>query len=290
MNQRTTIAKIYKNQETRNNQLDDFRHKLVTDIYRSLLDKQSYIKRVNKLFAINFNKNMPVNKKASQLAINTYNKILKKSKSNIDIPIMSVFFITMLEKSHINDYTRVQIYKDERKRIGEEKQAFIDKDIINNRANKKIFYLCSSHDDCAKDHKNYQGKLYVDANWQSICPEAKDFINKHKIKTYQWVINKPVWLLTRPHCRHYMTSLTLNEVLNNSVNDLINKYDMHRKIGLRSDNQTMNSKNKDALQMINAYNDRLRLHNELLAIRPNDYLRSLIDKDKTLIRKWQKQL
>ena len=31
-----------------------------------------------------------------------------------------------------------------------------------------IFFLVSKHDDCAKDHEDYQGKIYVNENWRSM--------------------------------------------------------------------------------------------------------------------------
>lgn len=74
-----------------------------------------------------------------------------------------------------------------------------------------IFYMCSSHSKPAKDHADYQGKIYVDRYWRKYCtgtvPEwmiaaVEDFIQKNNILSIQKIMGPPVWLGTRSYCRH----------------------------------------------------------------------------------------
>ena len=78
-----------------------------------------------------------------------------------------------------------------------------------------IFFLASSHADCADDHVDYQGKIYVKENWQRFIKpekiaEIQDFITKKDIKTMEWVIGKPV----------YFTPITIEQALKKSLKEL----------------------------------------------------------------------
>lgn len=89
-----------------------------------------------------------------------------------------------------------------------------------------VFYLASSHGDCADDHKDYQGRLYYDESWQSIAKESQhrtiaDFIRSSKLMSIQDVRDGKPYLTTRPNCRHTFKPLTLDQVLNNSVKELL---------------------------------------------------------------------
>ena len=89
-----------------------------------------------------------------------------------------------------------------------------------------VFYLASSHGDCADDHKDYQGRLYYDESWQSIAKESQhraiaDFIRSNKLMSIQDVRDGKPYLGTRPNCRHKFKPLTLDQVLNSSVKELL---------------------------------------------------------------------
>lgn len=85
-----------------------------------------------------------------------------------------------------------------------------------------IFYACSSHSKPAKDHADYQGKIYVDRYWRKYCtgmmPEwliaaVEDFIQKNEIISIQKIMGPPVWLCTRPFCRHILYPINTLTVL-----------------------------------------------------------------------------
>lgn len=85
-----------------------------------------------------------------------------------------------------------------------------------------IFYACSSHSKPAKDHADYQGKIYVDRYWRKYCtgvmPDwmfaaVEDFIQKNEIISIQKIMGPPVWLATRPFCRHVFIPVNTLSVL-----------------------------------------------------------------------------
>ena len=81
-----------------------------------------------------------------------------------------------------------------------------------------IFYITSFYGDCAPDHADYQGKIYVDKDWEHLAPkdrldEIRDYINSHKIMTVQEVTEDKPFLTTRPNCRHYFQYIDIDSVL-----------------------------------------------------------------------------
>ena len=95
------------------------------------------------------------------------------------------------------------------------------------RAQGQVFYLCTAHSGCAEDHVEWQGRIYVDRFWRNTLkddPETlyavKSYLNNHEIKTVQWVMGPPVFLITRPYCRHRMIPIPIQEVLHGSLNHI----------------------------------------------------------------------
>ena len=91
-----------------------------------------------------------------------------------------------------------------------------------------IFYIAAYFGDCAKDHVEYQGKIYVDKNWESNAPkdrleEIRSYINSHDVKTVQEVMEAPAYFTTRPNCRHYFQYIDIDSVLGAKNNDDVNK-------------------------------------------------------------------
>lgn len=95
-----------------------------------------------------------------------------------------------------------------------------------------IFYLCSSHINPAKDHADWEGKIYVDEDWMDKCDDSDKkriaaYIRNHKIVSVQWVTGAPVWLVYRPNCKHYLIPVSVDEVLGNSAKKLLKEHDMY---------------------------------------------------------------
>lgn len=163
-----------------------------------------------------------------------------------------------------------------------------------------IFYLCSWHGDSAIDHADYQGKLYYDRFWrhyiksETLKRKVQSFIDKNKLKSLQWVTNKPVWLITRPNCRHYLERVSINEAFTDSVGVLLQDKGMRLSTGARGDGQTIRHPinrgwyTKENIEAIIAkYKERLAYHEALYKAKPTQLVLDYIEKDKRLIRKWQ---
>lgn len=191
----------------------------------------------------------------------------------------------LLEDKNYN-LTEKRIDSLNRKIAGNEKEILIEDTVKNARRNGRIFYLCSSHDDCASDHKDYQGKIYVDEKAQPT-PEEWEYIKQNMIQSFQWVTFRPVWMTTRPHCRHYFKALKSEDVLSHSVAQLTRNHRMHHKGG-KYEMQTVRYKTGE--ETLKAYEERLRYHQYLYSQYKTETLRKLIQKDKLLIQKWRTYL
>ena len=80
------------------------------------------------------------------------------------------------------------------------------------------YWLISKHDDCAKDHLAYQGKIYSN-------------------KEYKQLLGAPVFMITRPNCRHFAKAINENEA-REEPEVLLKKYKMTFKEGKRGIFQT----------------------------------------------------
>jgi hypothetical protein len=125
----------------------------------------------------------------------------------------------------INSVTRKAHTRDSKKIIKEQKSQ---KNIQHNAGvTGYVFFLCSKHKGvCAKDHTAYQGKIYVDRFWRSRVSDAgyakriQDYIDTHNIQTVQWVMHAPVYMCTRPNCKHKLIGVRIDDVLNKSLTEL----------------------------------------------------------------------
>ena len=106
----------------------------------------------------------------------------------------------------------------ERSKKLRDKQAAI-RSMLNDED--KVFFLCTVHDHPAEGHREWQGKIYVDRFWRTKVKGDKyypvlSYIRNRKIHTVQWVMGDPVWMTTRPYCKHYFIPLSIDEVLSSS--------------------------------------------------------------------------
>lgn len=92
-------------------------------------------------------------------------------------------------------------------------KASIRKEIAENRLEGNYFYLCSYRNDCAEDHLQYQGKVYVD----EAAPRH------HGFDTLQRALGAPAYLITRPNCRHFMIVITEEEATTKAADELLNE-------------------------------------------------------------------
>lgn len=98
-----------------------------------------------------------------------------------------------------------------------------------------IFFLCSSHINPAKDHADWEGKIYITENWEALIDQNDQelhgkiaaYIRNHKTRTVEWVTGEPVYLVTRPNCKHFLIPISVEEVLNNGTRTLLKRHNMY---------------------------------------------------------------
>lgn len=93
----------------------------------------------------------------------------------------------------------------------------------------QIFFLCSVHDKPADDHKMWQGLIYIDRFWRQkvsgdLYYAVLSYVKNRGIHTVQWVMHDPVWMTTRPNCKHYFIPLKTEEVLHSSPKALSERH------------------------------------------------------------------
>lgn len=239
-----------------------------------------------------------------QVVVNKYPRYVNDIKTENDALAIMLFGVM----DTIKAYPKLKKRANERANEIETKlkNDEIAKTLEKNRESEKIFYLASSHKDCAIDHLDYQGRVYYDEKWESIIEDqetkekVREYIGIHKCKSFQWVVENPVFLITRPNCRHYFKELSIKEVLGNSNVVLLKKHKMYRVIGDREYVQTMTTLDgetrkligeyRNAQLMCERYKERLEYHKSLYKIKANPLIKDAIIKDMFLINKWQRYM
>lgn len=89
-----------------------------------------------------------------------------------------------------------------------------------------IFYLSSHHAKPAKDHEFWEKKLYYDRYWkdavkgkytQEEIQEVERYIKSKSLYSVQWSTGFPVYLITRPYCKHYFVPVPTEEVMHSNL-------------------------------------------------------------------------
>lgn len=156
----------------------------------------------------------------------------------------------------------------------------------NSRASYSPFFLCSSHPKPAKDHADWEGKMYYDEDWEKFASDQdKDriraYIQNRKLRSVQWVTGEPVYLITRRNCKHYLMNLPLDEVMHSSAKALLKKHKMYMK-----DEEPVSKE----IRAYREYYNRLKVEEALHNLVPNEQLAKDIKKDKKLLDKWRNKL
>lgn len=272
---------------------------------KSIKDIHKEIRKVTQLFSRDI-----VDYRCEKYAMALAKKGVKQRAVALDVDLIP-FSLNFLKKEEAYENTMTLSYQYAQQEEGKSKL-----DVINNARDEeeakareshtlsqflgiKVFYLASQHDDSAEDHKDYQGKLYYDRFWRRYIKDndvkriIENIIKNRKLRSLQWVINKPVWFITRPNCRHYFEKVSVENVIGKSAQQLIDEKGMHTKEGRRGDSQTINHplnrswyNEKNIRNIIEKYKRRLAFHEALYHKQPSDILLGYIDKDKRLIKKW----
>lgn len=289
-------------------ELDILRKNYIVVIYRGIVNKKS-VREIHKALLDETITNIE-----NKLAID--NNLLRYAKK---LAVKSCAFakqqknekMSFIAPAVFRALTNGAVFKDMQKIMHDfarRQEAQLKNDMIANelkhnreRSNPRIFYIASKHLDCAEDHLDYQGKVYVDEKWKTLIKDKElrqkvaKYIEQNNIKTFQWVIGKPVWFITRPNCRHFFKDVDTLTMLNNSVDSLRELYNLNRIAGTRVLMQTIwhdtrkewyNKQN--VKNIIRQYEDRLDLHKKLKKVYYTNDIEYAIKKDKLLIDKWKK--
>lgn len=282
--------------------LKKIRNKYIACVYEDLLKNKStreIHRDIKKITLVAKKSGYIVPKELYTYALALGKNISLEINGPLVMPIEQ-WLVQKFSRLKVYQNTNTLIYEHAKRIENKEKQEVIQNELKQNRAldTPKIFYLASEHGDCAEDHKDYQGKIYVDANWRKYVKNSdiENYITANDIKTLQWVVNKPVWFITRPNCRHYFKAIDSLEVLSTSVKTLVAKYDMHSNIGHKI-TQTIRHPvykswytTENIENIIEKYEDRLAYHKALLEVQKNPLIENSVKKDEFMIKKWKNML
>ena len=93
-----------------------------------------------------------------------------------------------------------------------------------------VFYLVSWHQNPQPAHKGLQGKVLVDYYWKDVLEGderiglVRKYVKNRKIRTVQWAMGEPHYLLVRPNCKHRLIPLRTDDVLTLDIKSLKAKY------------------------------------------------------------------
>lgn len=149
------------------------------------------------------------------------------------------------------------------------------------------FFLCSSHPNPAKDHADWEGKVYYDEDWEKYADEAdqpsiRAYIRNHKLRSVQWVVGPPVFLTTRRNCRHYFKNIPMDQIMHGSARSILKKNHMYM---LEKDEPVSR-----ATLYYREYYNRLKTEEALYKLIPSEKLAQDITKDKKLLDKWKNMI
>ena len=220
------------------------------------------------------------NKKIFVFMAKVANRAVKTVDKKQTIEANGALLLLLFNHQRYNSKIKKVINHQVMEEAEDNKQKVIKEYIDYSRDKGRWIYLASSHNDCAKDHLDWQGKLYYDAN---APQDVVNYCTKKGYDTIQWVMDAPVYFITRPNCRHFFKSLPLDVVKKYSTKALIKRYKTHRMDGDKS----LATPKTIAIE---EYEDRLKMLKGMYAQHPTEHLRREIDKTQLLIKKWKKLL
>ena len=159
---------------------------------------------------------------------------------------------------------------------------------------KVVFYIVNEFQDCADDHKDYQGKIYFDERYASmgfnddIVKAIKKKISSKKMLSVQNVRTGIPYLTTRPNCRHTFKPLSIDQALNLSPKKILkdNKWTTG---SYKKDNYADTQQQRANERNIRRYRARSDMNSKLYKETNDKAYLLQSQKDKALMTKWRKQ-
>lgn len=298
MKSQIDLIDIHKKKQTNN--LKKARNRYIATVYDDLIHKKS-IKEIHadiQRIMISDNHEGLNSSMMGNYAF-TLAKRMKRKTDRFEEILLPELLFKLFQKNKVYTETNSLAYNTAQKEEEKRKKKVIDGEQERAKKEGKVFYLCSEHRDCAIDHVDYQGKIYVDERWETIIKDdvlkgkIAEYVIMNNIQTFQWVIGAPVYMITRPNCRHFFKLLDNDEVLKaKSLKSLIKRNKMYYRTG-RKETQTLRHSTKpewytkeNVENIIRQYKDRLEYHKALYERKNIPLIKRAIEKDRLLIAKW----
>lgn len=269
------ITRIYQQKDKNKRELFRIKNKCFATIYGMAVNGENIRKIHKKLYEITLK--MPKLFLFMTKIANKSKKIIDNNKTkseNADLVLL------LFNKNQYNNKAKKLINHDLMEKSEKEKGKVIKNYIKDSRIEGKWFYMASSHNDSAKDHAPYQGRLYYD---DKAPEEIIRWAYSRGLYSIQWVMDGPVWFITRPNCRHFFKALNFDVVKKYNNKELIRRYKLHRMDGDKSLATPRGV-------TVEEYEDRLRMLKAMYQEHKTERLRREIQKVELLIKKWKKLL
>ena len=97
------------------------------------------------------------------------------------------------------------------------------------------FFLASAHPRPAKDHADYEGRMYYDEEWEEKGAYSEDeknriraYIRNRRLLSIQYVTGSEagIYLTLRRNCKHFFKEIPVEVALHSSVKKLLKSQDM----------------------------------------------------------------
>lgn len=157
-----------------------------------------------------------------------------------------------------------------------------------------VFWIVNEFDDCADDHAQYQGKIYYDERFNdfplrdNIKDAIRAFIKSRQLVSIQSVRDQAPYLTTRPNCRHKMKPVAIDQVLQESLDNIKDSLNL-RQASYRPENYDLTKQQRYNERQIRTYKQREQTFRELFKQTNNkDYLLQA-QKEKRKLQLWQKR-
>lgn len=289
---RTILDSNYQDKSIKENYYFLIQCKTLQKLYTCLKNDIKLQKAMKEIASVLNSKNIDttIKKNFFKLSIKTIEKAQEiKRNGAILIPFAFMNQRKVYEKT--NKIISATLRKEYSNKITREIKDFMKE----NRKDNHIFYLVSSHGDSAIDHREYQGRMYIDEKAKLNGDEMEQKRLHNAYLSIQFITSKPVWLITRPNCRHYFIALTWQEIEGKTTEELLKKYNMISSKGKQGMKTIKHAINKgwysqdNIIGIINTYKRRLMYHQFLrIKDKSNVDIANSIVKDKFLIDKWTK--
>lgn len=149
------------------------------------------------------------------------------------------------------------------------------------------FFICSAHPKPAKEHQEFEKKVFYDAEYNSfisdntVLSKVESYIRNHNLMSVQEVCAEPYWLVLRKNCKHFLTNVPIELILHSSARSLV------KKMKLWNEDEIPITKE---IRAYRAYYERVKTDRALGELLHCEELSKDTLHDETMLAKWTKLL